>query len=70
MVTDAQKRVMRKLGFTAEDEKITRQAQDEYSKFFDNPLCDGHIAALAAIFGWSLEEANQVSTGDGMSSDS
>ncbi|KAF0936041.1 hypothetical protein E2562_038348 [Oryza meyeriana var. granulata] len=50
------------LGFTdkAENEKISKQAQDDYCKLFDNPLSDSHLAALAAIFGWKVGETDQA----------
>ncbi|CAN6315898.1 unnamed protein product [Urochloa humidicola] len=59
VISDAQKRVMRQLGFE-EKEVIDPSAQDTYSKLFKPPHSESNVAALAAIFGWSVGEGEQV----------
>lgn len=60
VVTDAQRRIIRSLGFSDAKETIDQKARDEYFKLLDEPLTDVSLAALAAIFGWSVGEGDQV----------
>lgn len=62
IVSDAQRRVIRSLGFTEDVEKIDQAAQDSYSKLFHKPVSDVHLVALAAIFGWTVEEGGEART--------
>jgi hypothetical protein len=57
VTSDAQKRVIRSLGFATNNEVIDQKNQDDYSKLFEgyHHLTDSHLAALAAIFGWQVE---------------
>jgi len=59
VITEAQQRVMRHLGFE-EREVMDPLAQDSYSKLFKPFLSDSHISAMAAIFGWSVGEGERV----------
>lgn len=59
MVTDAQKRVMRQLGFS-EREVIEPEAQDRYCKLYNPLLSESHVSAIAAIFGWTVGDGEQV----------
>ncbi|KAJ1255933.1 hypothetical protein BS78_K130600 [Paspalum vaginatum] len=56
MVSKAQRRVIHSLGFFGETEKIDAAAQDQYSKLFDSVISETHLCALAAIFGWAVED--------------
>jgi hypothetical protein len=38
------------------NEHIDVDPQDQYSKLFCNLISDTQLAALAAIFGWAVEE--------------
>ena len=46
---------MRSLGFGLQ-EKIDVAVQDEYGKLYGQKLNESHLSALAAIFGWTVEE--------------
>lgn len=46
---------MRSLGFGLQ-EKIDVAVQDEYGKLYGQKLNESHVSALAAIFGWTVEE--------------
>lgn len=56
VVSEAQKKVIRSLGFQVVNGHIDGDTQDQYSKLFCNPIPDTQLAALAAIFGWAVEE--------------
>ena len=56
VLSEAQRRVIRSLGLAEANEKIDEEAQDRYSKLFNSTISDSHLSALAAIFGWSVEE--------------
>lgn len=59
----AQSVLMRKLGLTKENEQITAKVKDAYARFFEHPLSPPQLAALAAIFGWTIpanEEARSA----------
>jgi len=63
VTTEAQRRVMRSLGFACK-EKIDLKTQDAYFKIMGSRLNESHVAAMAAIFGWNIEEDAQVRAGD------
>ena len=63
VVSAAQKRIMKSLGFGT-DEKIDPADQDKYSKLFGRLLSESNVAALAAIFGWTVGEGEQVRSTD------
>jgi len=56
VISKAQKRVIRSLGSPVVNENIDVDPQDQYSKLFCNLISDTQLAALAAIFGWAVEE--------------
>ncbi|CAD6246850.1 unnamed protein product [Miscanthus lutarioriparius] len=58
VTTEAQRRVMRSLGFACK-EKIDLKTQDAYFKIMGSQLNESHVAAMAAIFGWNIEEDAQ-----------
>jgi len=60
VVSEAQRRVIHSLDFSGETEKIGTAAQDQYSKLFDRAISETHIYALAAIFGWAVEDGLEV----------
>lgn len=41
-------------------EKIDQVVQDQYSRLFGNPTIDAHLAAFAAIFGWSMDDGAEA----------
>jgi hypothetical protein len=56
---------MRALNIIGENEGITQQAQDEYSKLFGHRPSASHIQATTALFNWSLpEELGHDADGD------
>ncbi|CAO2205839.1 unnamed protein product [Urochloa humidicola] len=59
VTTEAQRRVMRQLGFS-EREVITPEAQDRYCKLYKTLDSDSNLAALAAIFGWTVGDGEQA----------
>lgn len=63
VVTAAQRKVMRQLGFE-EKEIIGPEAQDKYSKLFKPLNNESHVAAMAAIFGWEVGDGEQVRAAD------
>lgn len=50
---------MRNLGFGL-NERIDPATQGNYSKLYGQPLAESHVVALAALFGWTVEEGEQV----------
>ncbi|KAJ1257145.1 hypothetical protein BS78_K193800 [Paspalum vaginatum] len=60
VISEAQKRVIRSLGFPVVNEHIDADTQDQYSKLFCNPISDSQLVALAAIFGWTVEDGLEV----------
>ena len=56
----AQAVLMRKLGIIGESEHISIDAQDDYARLFMQELSQTHIAALAALFGWSVPDDAEV----------
>jgi hypothetical protein len=44
---------MKVLHVINENEGISPEALDKYSKLFDQPLLPSHVQALAALFGWT-----------------
>lgn len=50
---------MRHLGF-GEREVLDLAAQDSYSKLYKPLLSDSHVSAMAAIFGWTVGEGDEV----------
>ena len=40
------------------------KAQDSYSKLFGPLLFESHVSAIAAIFGWTVGEGEQVRSAD------
>ncbi|KAG2631280.1 hypothetical protein PVAP13_2NG014400 [Panicum virgatum] len=56
----AQAVLMRKLGIIGESEHISIDAQDDYACLFMQELSQTHIAALAALFGWSVPDDAEV----------
>jgi hypothetical protein len=52
------------LGFAAQNEKISQEAQDAYNKLFVNPASDAHMVALASIFGWTVDEGEEIKSVD------
>lgn len=64
IVSEAQKRVIKSLGFAAQNEKISQEAQDAYNKLFVNPASDAHMVALASIFGWTVDEGEEIKSVD------
>lgn len=60
VLNDAQKKVIKCLGLLQDVEKVSQEALDNYCKLFLNPLTDAHLSALAALFGWKVEDAFQA----------
>jgi hypothetical protein len=59
VLSAAQKRVMRHLGF--DDKEISSpNAQDKYCKLFKPSPSGSHVCAMAAIFGWEFGDGEQV----------
>lgn len=61
--TRSKKKVMRALGILGENEGISQQALDEYSKMFtgtSSSLVYSHSQALAALFGWAVPEEDAL----------
>lgn len=52
------------MGFAAQNEKISQEAQDAYNKLFVNPASDAHMVALASIFGWTVDEGEEIKSVD------
>lgn len=64
IISTAQKiKVMRSMGF-GNQEKFSITEQDRYSKLFGESLSDPKVSALAAIFGWTVEEGDEVRSAD------
>lgn len=51
------------MGF-GNQEKFSITEQDRYSKLFGESLSDPKVSALAAIFGWTVEEGDEVRSAD------
>lgn len=45
---------MKKLGIHVENDMPSFSDIDAYARLFDHPLSTSHIAALAALFGWTV----------------
>jgi hypothetical protein len=54
---------MKSLGFGTQ-QKIDPADQDKYSKLFGRMLSKSNVSALAAIFGWTVGEDEQVRSTD------
>jgi hypothetical protein len=52
----SKKKAMRSLDIISEKNGVSQQAEEEYSKLFENPLSDIHMISLAALFNWSIPE--------------
>lgn len=52
-VQRAQTVLMKKLGILGEQQLLTEEAREAYANLFEHPLSPCHIAALAALFGWT-----------------
>jgi hypothetical protein len=59
VLSAAQKRVMRHLGFD-EKEIFSPSAQDKFCKLFKPSPSGSHVCAMAAIFGWEFGDGEQV----------
>lgn len=55
----AQVSVAQELGFSKKDQR-TSAGKDKYTKFFGNPLCRSHVAALGARIGKVLPKDTQL----------
>lgn len=51
---------MKKLGLSEADESGASQAMETYARLFDHPLSTSDIVALAALFGWSVDDAENA----------
>ena len=51
---------MRKLGIIGESEHIDIEAQDDYARLFLHDLSRSNVAALAALFGWTVPDDAEV----------
>lgn len=67
VLNDVQRRVIKCLGLSHDVEKVSHQALDSYCKLFENPLTDVHLSALAALFGWKVEDGDQARATDTLS---
>jgi hypothetical protein len=56
VASEAQRRVIRSLGFHVPKERVEPSVQDEYNKLFLGPISDSQLAALSALFGWTVDE--------------
>jgi hypothetical protein len=56
-------KAMRSLGIIGKNQGIDQQAQEEYAKFFSEPLSSAHLAVLAALFGWKTLETGEADRG-------
>jgi hypothetical protein len=59
VLSAAQKRVMRHLGFE-EKEIFSPSAQDKFCRLFKPSPSGSHVCAMAAIFGWEIGDGEQV----------
>lgn len=55
-VQRAQAVLMKKLGIISDQHPMTPQDMDAYGKLFDHPLSPAHIAALTALFHWTVPD--------------
>ncbi|GJN25111.1 hypothetical protein PR202_gb12898 [Eleusine coracana subsp. coracana] len=55
---------MRKLGLLAPTNRLSQEARDEYIRLFDHPLSRTQLAAVAAIFGWTVPESCEAPAAD------
>lgn len=46
--------LMRKLGILSDQEAITQEAREAYTKLFEHPLSRPQLMAVAALFGWTI----------------
>lgn len=53
-VEHAQTVLMKKLGILDEHQLLTQEARGTYANLFEHPLSPSHIAALTALFGWTV----------------
>jgi hypothetical protein len=63
--TRLKKKAMRAMKIINEQEGITEQASEDYTKLFGKPLTDAHLEALGSLFNWSIPEfldADQAGT--------
>lgn len=51
--------LMKRLGIPVE-QSMTQQNAEEYARLFDHPLSSSHVAALAALFGWTAPDNSEV----------
>jgi hypothetical protein len=58
--SEAAAQVCRHLGFCDDNEVIFVQDARKYAKLFVSGLCSIHIAALAALFGWTVPQNGPV----------
>lgn len=52
--------LMRKLGILKEQEQMSQEDREAYTKLFEHPLSRPQLAALAALFGWTILEHCEV----------
>jgi hypothetical protein len=55
----SKKKAMRTMTVISGQEGVSQQAQDDYSKFFGQPLSGWHLEALASHFNWSIPNFHQ-----------
>lgn len=60
----AQVVLMRKLGVLEEQENLTNEAREAYVRLFEHPLSRTHLAALAALLGWTVPEDAEARSAD------
>jgi hypothetical protein len=53
-ITQTQADLMQRLDLVEEHSAIGDQDLERYSSLFREPLSQGHITALAALFGWQI----------------
>lgn len=56
-VQKAQTVLMRKLGIIDTQQPMSQEAREAYARLFEHPLSPSHIAALAALFGWTVPDS-------------
>ena len=52
--------VCRKLGLTDDEGRISEEALERYSKFYNHLLGRDHVTALSALFGWDVPPEGQA----------
>lgn len=45
---------MKKLGIPVAEDDVNQDNLEAYTRLFDHPLSPSHLAALAALFGWTV----------------